>query len=102
MKTPIKLLAVAILSLSFISTGFTADDKEMMKDHIMMTAGKVMLIKEGKSMPLDKELSLSNGAKVMPDGNVTMKDGTKTMMKEGEMMTMDGATMQPDAKGHGH
>lgn len=102
MKTPIKILAVAILSLSFVSTGFTADDKEMMKDHIMMKDGKVMMIMQGKSMPLDKELTLSNGAKVTVDGSVTMKDGTKTMMKEGDMMSMDGTMMKHNAKEHGH
>jgi hypothetical protein len=101
MKTPIKLLAVAILSLSFVSTGFPADDA-MMKDHIMMKAGKVMMIKEGKSMPLDKELTLGNGAKVTPDGAVTMKDGTKMMMKEGDMMSMDGEMVKHDAKQPGH
>jgi hypothetical protein len=102
MKTPIKILAVAILSLSFVSTGFTADDKAMMKDHIMMKDGKVMMIKEGKSMPLDKELTLGNGAKVTADGAVTMKDGTKTMMKEGDMLSMDGEMVKHDAKGQSH
>ena len=102
MKAAIKLLAVAILTLSFVSTGFNADNKEMTKDHIMMKTGKVMMIKEGKSMPLDKELPLSNGAKVTADGTVTMRDGTKTMMKEGDMMGLDGEMMKHDAKGQSH
>lgn len=102
MKTPIEILAVVILTLSFISTGFSADDKVMMKDHIMMKDGKVMMIKEGKSMPLDKELTLGNGAKVTADGNVTMKDGTKMMMQEGHMMSMDGEMVKHDAKGQSH
>lgn len=102
MKTPLKLLAVTILTLSFVSTGLTADDKEMAKDHIMMKDGKVMMMKEGKSMPLDKEITLTNGSKVAVDGTVTMRDGTKMTMKEGDMMTMDGAMMKPDAKEHGH
>ncbi len=101
MKTLTKFLAVAILSLSFVSTGFS-DDKEMMKDHIMMKDGKVMMIKDGKSMPADKELTLSNGTKVTVDGSVTMKDGTKTMMKEGDMMSMDGEMIKHDAKEHSH
>jgi len=84
-----------------VSTGFTDDDKEMLKDHIMMTDGKVMMIKEGKSMPLDKEITLSDGTKVTVDGTVTMKDGKKMMMKEGDMMTMDGEEMKHDAKEHG-
>jgi Domain of unknown function (DUF6799) len=77
-------------------------DNPMMKDHLMMQGGKVMMMKGGKSMPLDKELSLSNGAKVTVDGNVTMKDGTKMMMKEGDMMTMDGEMMKHDMKEHPH
>ena len=100
MKTPIKLLAVAILSLSFVSAGFTADDTDMAKNHIMMKDGKVMMIMQGKGMPLDKELTLGNGTKVMVDGTVTMKDGTKMMMKEGDMMNMDGEMVKHDAKDH--
>lgn len=80
----------------------TANATTMMRDHIMMQGGRVMLIKEGKSILLDKELTLSNGAKVMPDGTVTMKDGKKTMMKEGEMMSMDGEMIQHDERGHAH
>ncbi len=102
MKTPIKLLAITILTLSFVSSSFTADDKDMAKDHIMMKDGKVMMIMQGKSMPADKELTLTNGTKVTLDGNVTMKDGTKMMMKEGDMMTMDGEMMKPDSKEHAH
>jgi hypothetical protein len=85
-----------------VSTGFSADDKEMMKDHIMMKAGKVMMIKEGKSTPLDKELTLGNGAKVTVDGAVTMQDGNKVMMKEGDMMSMDGEIVKHDATGQSH
>jgi len=102
MKTPLKLFAVIILTLSFVSAGFTADDKDVAKDHIMMKDGKVMMMKAGKSMPLDKEITLTNGSKVTVDGTVTMKDGTKMTMKEGDMITMDGAMMKPDAKEHGH
>jgi lipopolysaccharide assembly outer membrane protein LptD (OstA) len=98
MKTLIKLLAVTILTLSFVNTGFTADHKDMAKDHIMMKDGKVMMVMQGKSMPADKELTLGNGAKVTVDGNVTMKDGTKMKMKEGDMMTMDGEMMKHDMK----
>jgi hypothetical protein len=102
MKTTIKLLAVAILTLSFVSIGFSADDKVMMKDHIMMKDGKVMMIKEGKGMQLDKELTLTNGSKVAVDGTITMKDGTKMTMKDGDMMTMDGEMVKHDSKEQSH
>jgi len=96
MKTPIKTLAAAILSLAFVSMGFTAEDHKGMADHIMFKDGKVTMVMGGKSMAADKEITLTNGAKVTPDGTVTMKDGQKMKMKEGEMMGMDGQIMKHD------
>lgn len=99
MKTNIiKTLAVAILSLAFVSTGLTAEDHKGMKDHIMFKGGKVTMVMGGKSMAVDKEIALTNGAKVALDGTITMKDGKTAKMKEGEMMGMDGAPMKHAAK----
>ena len=67
--------------------------KGMMKDGFMMKDGKMMMLKSGMSSPMDKEMTLANGTKVMPSGDVMMKDGTKMMMKEGMMMGMDGKMM---------
>jgi hypothetical protein len=64
--------------------------KGRMKDGIMMKDGKMMMMKNGMSSPMDKEMTLANGTKVMPSGDVMMKDGKKMMMKEGMMMGMDG------------
>jgi len=100
MKTLIKTLIVALLGLSFVSTGFTADDKEAMKDHLMMKDGKMMVMKEGKTMMMEKEMMLKDGTKVMADGTVMMKDGKKMMMKNDDMITMDGKMMKGGAKGH--
>ena len=94
----IKTLAVAILSLAFVSTGLTAEDHKDMKDHILFKDGKVTMMMGGKSMAADKEIALTNGAKVALDGTVTMKDGKTMKMKEGEMMGMDGAPMKHAAK----
>lgn len=93
MKTLINTLAIAILSLFFVSTGHTADGKKMDHDGIMMKDGKMMVHKDGKSMAMDKEMTLDNGTKVMMDGTCMMKDGTKTMMKNGDMVHMDGTMM---------
>ena len=64
--------------------------KGRMKDGIMMKDVKMMMRKNGMSSPMDKEMTLANGTKVMPSGDVMMKDGKKMMMKEGMMMGMDG------------
>ena len=98
MKTHIKTIAIAILSLAFVSTDFAAEDHKDMKDHIIFKGGKVTMVMGGKSMAVDKEVALTNGAKVALDGTVTMKDGMKMKMKEGEMMGMDGAPMKHAAK----
>ncbi len=101
MKTLTRILTVAILSFSLVSAGFTAEDKEMLKDHIMKKDGKVMVVKDGKSTAATEVITMTDGTKVMPDGAVTMKDGMKSMLKDGEMMTMDGKMMTGDMKmGH--
>ena len=64
--------------------------KGIMKDGFLMKDGKMMMLKSGMSSPMDKEMTLANGTKVMPSGDVMMKDGKKMMMKEGMMMGMDG------------
>lgn len=98
MKTLNKTLAAAILSLAFVSAGIAEEDHKGMKDHVMFKDGKVTMVMGGKSMAADKEVALSNGAKVGVDGTVTMKDGKTTKMKEGEMMGMDGTPMKHEPK----
>src|SRR5678810_532641 len=61
-----------------------------MKDCVMMKDGKVMVMKGGKNMSLEQDMTLSNGTTVMPDGTVKMKDGTTKMLKEDEYLSMDG------------
>jgi hypothetical protein len=62
-------------------------------DHVMMQNGKMMVMKQGKLMPMEKDITLKNGTKFMTDGTCITKDGNKTMIKEGEMMDMNGKMM---------
>lgn len=61
---------------------------------VMMKEGKMMVMTGGKTMNLDKPITLKNGTMVMKDGKVKMKDGKTMMMKEGESMDMDGKMMK--------
>jgi len=61
-----------------------------MKDCIMMMNGKAMVIRGGKHMVLDQQMTLPNGTVVMPDGTVKMSDGTTRMLKSDECIYMDG------------
>ena len=41
-------------------------------------------------MPMNKEMTMSNGTTVMTDGMCKMQDGKTMTMKEGDMMDMNG------------
>lgn len=58
-------------------------------DHVMMRDSKVLLLRNGEEMPLEEEMTMSDGTRVMPNGQVVMPDGTARMMREGETITMD-------------
>lgn len=63
---------------------------DMKKDHVMMMGGQMKMVKDGKEMPMENEMTMGNGTKVMADGMCTKKDGTTMKMKNGDMMDMDG------------
>ena len=90
------------LFISLLGTGaFAQNDKKIdkmdkmksektMKDCVMMKDGKMMVMKNGKTMEMDKDMAMSNGTMVMKDGTVKMKDGKTMMMKNGDHMYMNG------------
>ena len=41
-------------------------------------------------MPMDEEMTLPDGTKIMIDGTMMMSDGTTRMMAEGETMLLQG------------
>ena len=56
-------------------------------DGVMMKDGKMMMMKDGKPAgQMTKEMTMSNGTKVMTDGKMMMKDGGQMMMKDGQMI----------------
>ena len=69
--------------------------KEMwMRDHLMMSDGKMMVMKNGKATPMEEDMTFDNGTKVMRDGSVTMKDGKTAKMTDGDRLSMDGQRMK--------
>ncbi|HEY3476126.1 MAG TPA: DUF6799 domain-containing protein [Anaerolineales bacterium] len=67
----------------------------MKEDHIIMREGKVILLRNGGEMPVEEEMTMADGTRIMPNGQVLMPDGTTRMMREGETMTID--RMQTDS-----
>jgi hypothetical protein len=63
-------------------------------DGIIMQGGKIMLMKAGRAMePMTANMTMSNGAIVMPDGTVKLLGGEEIHMKDGQMMMLDGTVM---------
>ena len=64
----------------------------MQGDQVTMKDGKMMVVRNGEFMPMEREVTLADGTRVMPNGQVLMANGTARMMREGETMTMDRET----------
>ena len=97
-----KKLTILLLAAVLCTTATFAQDTSMtshkmhsgkmkgMKDCVMMEDGKMMVMKGGKTMAMDKDISLTNGSTVMSDGTVKMQDGTTKKLMDGDCVYMDG------------
>ena len=72
----------------------TMDGNLTKRDRLMLKDGKMVVVKDGKSAPMEMEMTLENGSKVMMDGTVVMKDGTTKKIADTEMILMDGKIMK--------
>lgn len=95
MKKLLILLAAAAFGLSAAAqheghSPTTTKQADHTKEHLMMMDGKMMHMKDGKSMALTQEIKLSNGATIAKDGTLKMKNGKTRKLKNGEMIYMDG------------
>jgi hypothetical protein len=79
------------LSVSFLASSVVAAEK----DGITMKGGKMTMMVDGKEIGrMDRQTTLSNGAKVMMNGKMVMKDGKEMQMQEGQTVMMDGKMME--------
>lgn len=103
MKTLNTTIATACLGLALGNIGFSqtpnrsedsskpaVEEKSAAKEHLMMTDGKVVVMKGSKTMDLDKTVTLEDGTKVTPDGTITLKDGKTMKMDKDDLIMMDG------------
>lgn len=67
-----------------VSDGFTLKD------------GKMMTVNDGKFTVMNRDVTLSDGTKVMTTGYYMKKGGPKTELKEGEHIDLDGNVTTPD------
>lgn len=60
------------------------------KNCVMMEDGKMMQMKDGKTMMMDHDMKMTNGTMVMTDGTMKMKNGKMKKLKEGDCVMMNG------------
>ena len=84
-----RALAAGML-LSLLAGPLFADDMQ----GVIMKDGKMMVTANGQSTePMQKEMTTTDGQKVMTDGTIKKADGTTSHMQEGQMMMNDGKMM---------
>ncbi len=87
-----KKFALMIFFLAFLGAINAQEPKktERKKDYVIMKDSKMMVMKDGKTATLDKEMTLADGTRVMADGKVMMADGSTKILKEGESIPLSG------------
>lgn len=90
-----KIISIAIICLFALATQVNAQNKnrqdnKIMTEGINMQNGEVWVIKDGKKTKMATETMLTDGSRVMTNGNVTLKDGTTRTLHNGERISMDG------------
>jgi hypothetical protein len=84
-------LVAAIIMLLLFAPALSAAEME----GVMMRNGKMMLMKHGKAaMPMDDDVTMTNGTVVSSDGTIKLKGGREFRMHNGQMMMMDGRLMK--------
>lgn len=93
-KTIATLFATMLIAvLCFGTNNLSAQTKKESKakhECCVMKDGKMMHYKDGKMMPMEKDMTMKNGTVCMVNGECVMKNGKKMTMKDGECMDMNG------------
>ena len=58
------------------------------EDMITMKNGQVMIIRNDGMVPIEEEMTLSDGTRVKMDGTVVNPDGSTRMLREDETITL--------------
>ena len=84
------------LSVSFLAAPVMAAEK----DGVMMKGGKMWRMQDGKEIGrMDRETTMTNGARVMMNGKMMTKDGKEMQLQEGQVIMLDGKMMEGGKEG---
>jgi hypothetical protein len=65
---------------------------EMHEGMLIMQDGRVMIVENGELVPIEEDITLPDGTRVMPDGTVVTTDGKRRLLAHGETLRKFGAT----------
>jgi|GEM_PF-5391501 len=60
------------------------------KDYVMMKDARMVMVRDGKTTAMEKEMTMADGTRVMVDGKVMMTDGSTKILKDGESVPLSG------------
>jgi hypothetical protein len=63
---------------------------------VIMKDNKMEVMDSGKTMPMNKTMTMDNGTKVMKNGDYVTADGKKMKMKNGDCIMKDGSVTTVD------
>lgn len=86
-KSVLTTVLTSLFTMVLFLTFSNANAQTKKKSHTMKDC---CMMKDGKTMPMDKDMTMKNGTTCMTNGECTMKDGSKMMMKNGDQMDMNG------------
>jgi len=81
---------IALISVMLSDKDTQLQDLKNRPTEIMMERNTMMEMKNGKIIPMTKQVVLNNGEQVMPSGVVIKPQGDKIILKNGQGMNMDG------------
>jgi hypothetical protein len=59
-------------------------------DHVAMSGGKVVVVRDGDSQTLTESMAFPNGLNIGPDGSCAYPDGAHARLMDGQMFQLDG------------
>lgn len=63
---------------------------EPVQDHVAMKRGKMLLVKDGESRPVEQPITLPDGTRVLPDGRILTRTGGVRRIIDGQLFTLGG------------
>lgn len=74
------------------------DKADKVSDRVVMKDGELLVIKNGESAKMEKEIVLPSGTVIKTDGTLKKKDGSEIKLKDGQYIELPTAKKKKDDK----